>query len=253
MDDILKQKQERFKNLGIPIPIEKPNFDQPVVNVKDPQMLKRIQEIKNGAKKGEFNELLSAGNKNAFQAIPENKKRPNNKISESNSSKPKIENSNISNGVSTELDIMDKLFSGEVSTPPISRNGNSTRLNEEINTDSNGSEFLNNFRQKLQAKAMSNSTANNQQNSTFGFKNQNESSILDINKIENKIYEISSKVAKQISEETIKEILDRYLSKKGNIQENTIQKNTFEKTLKDDIIKIGDRYFKLTPVKIKSK
>lgn len=243
MDDILKQKQERFKSLGIPIPIEKPNFDQPVLNVKDPQMLKRIQEIKNGAKKGEFNELLSAGNKNSFQAIPENKKRSNNP----NSSKPKIDNTNTKSSTSNELDLMDKLFAGEISSPPIQKNGTSTRLVEEINTDQNGSDFLNNFRQKLQAKAMSSSNVQNQPNSTFGFKNQNDTPNIDLNQIENKIYEISSKVAKQISEETIKEILDRYLSKKTNLQENTFQK------VKDDIIKIGDKYFKLTPVKIKSK
>ena len=248
MDDILKQKQERFRSLGIPIPMEKQNLDQAVVNVKDPNMLKRIQEIKNGAKKGEFNELLSAGNKNAFQAIPENKKRSNNKLSEANNSKPRLENNLSQSPVSNDLDMMDKLFSGEVSTPPISRNGINSRLNEEINTDTNGSDFLNNFKQKLQAKALSNTSAPNPLNSSFGFKNKIENPEFDISQIENKIYEISSKVAKQISEETIKEVLDRYLSKKGNLQENT-----FQKTPKEDIIKIGDKYFKLTPVKIKSK
>ena len=31
-DDIIKQRQDRFKSLGIPVPIEKPAFDQPVTN-----------------------------------------------------------------------------------------------------------------------------------------------------------------------------------------------------------------------------
>jgi hypothetical protein len=68
-----------------------------------------------------------------------------------------------------------------------------------------------------------------------------------IYEIESKIYEISSQVAKKIAEETIKEVLDQYLSKKTKLNENTFQR------VKEDVIKIGDKYYKLTPVTIKQK
>lgn len=244
--EYLKQKQERFKNLGIPMPIEKPNFDQPLVNVKDPKMLQRINEIKNGGKKNEFNELLSIGEKNGFQAIPEPKKKINNKPT-SDTKAPALESfSPKSSG--GELDMYEKLFSAETPSIPVQNNKPGQRIQEERNIDDNGSNFLNNFRQKLQSKAMSNGVqVQPVSNSSFGFKNENENKSIDFNEIENKIYEISTEVSKKIAEETVKQVLDRYLLKKQNLQENTYQK------VKDDIIKIGDKYFKITPVKVKTK
>ena len=54
-------------------------------------------------------------------------------------------------------------------------------------------------------------------------------------------------ICKKIAEETIKEVLDQYLSKKTKLNENTFQR------VKEDVIKIGDKYYKLTPVTIKQK
>ena len=247
-NESIKQKQERFKALGIPIPIEKPAFDQPITNVKDPKMLQRIQEIKNGAKKGEFNELLSVGDKKGFQPLPEPKKK-NNKQPSSETKAPALESFSPVKSSGGDLDIYEKLFSGESASAPAPRGGSGQRINEDINTDSTGSDFLSNFRQKLQAKAMSNgvSTQPSSNSSGFGFKTQYETPQISSDEIESKIYEISSQVAKKIAEETIKEVLDQYLSKKTKLNENTFQR------VKEDVIKIGDKYYKLTPVTIKQK
>ena len=248
-NESIKQKQERFKSLGIPLPIEKPAFDQPVTNVKDPKMLQRIQEIKSGAKKTEFNEMLHIGNKKGFQPLPEPKKKNNNTQPSSESKAPALENFSPVKSSGGDLDIYEKLFSGDNASAPASRGGSSQRINEEFNTDSIGSDFLSNFRQKLQAKAMSNgvSTRPSSNSSGFGFKTQYETPQISSDEIESKIYEISSQVAKKIAEETIKEVLDQYLSKKTKLNENTFQR------VKEDVIKIGDKYYKLTPVTIKQK
>jgi hypothetical protein len=242
-DDIIKQRQDRFKSLGIPVPIEKPAFDQPVTNVKDPKMLQRIQEIKSGAKKGEFNEILTVGEKKGFKPLPEPKKRTANKAENLDTKAPALENftPKTSGG---DLDIYDKLFSAETPSIPTSK-GNGQRLQEEIQFDNNGTDFLNNFRQKLQARAISNS--NSVPNSGFGIKTQYDQSKIDLQEIEGKIYQISSEVAKKIAQETIDQVLNQYLSKKTNLSENTFKK------VKDDIIKIGDKYYKITPVTLKSK
>lgn len=242
-NNLLKQKQERFKALGIPIPMEKPAFDQPVVNVKDPNMLKRIQEIKNGAKKNEFNEILSVGDKKGFQPIPEPKRKNNNSVINSASKAPALESFSPSNSsIGGDLSIYDKLFSGESVAAPSKSSG--PRLQEEVNYDTTGTDFLNNFRQKLQAKAASVGVPT--QTSGFGLKSQYEQPSVNLNEIENKIYQISSEVSKKIAQETIKQVLDEYLSKKTNLQENTYQK------IKDDIIKIDGKYYKLMPVKVKN-
>jgi hypothetical protein len=243
-DDIIKQRQDRFKSLGIPVPIEKPNLDQPITNVKDPKMLQRIQEIKNGAKKGEFNELLSVGEKKGFKPLPEPKKRMANKSENTDVKAPALENfSPISN--SNEMDMYEKLFSADVPTPTYNRGSNGPRLQEEVQYDNNGTDFLNDFRQKLQARAITNSSSNS--NSSFGIKTQYEQPKIDLQEIESKIYQISSEVAKKIAQETIDQVLNQYLSKKTNLSENTFKK------VKDDIIKIGDKYYKITPVTLKTK
>jgi hypothetical protein len=242
-DDVIKQRQDRFKSLGIPVPIEKPAFDQPVVNVKDPKMLQRINEIKNGAKKGEFNEILTVGEKKGFKPLPEPKKRTANKAENLDTKAPALE-SFTPKSSGGDLDIYDKLFSAETPSIPTSK-GNGQRLQEEMEFDNNGADFLNNFRQKLQARAVSSSSS--VPNSGFGIKAQYEQPKIDLQEIESKIYQISSEVAKKIAQETIDQVLNQYLSKKTNLSENTFKK------VKDDIIKIGDKYYKITPVTLKSK
>lgn len=245
-NDIMKQKQERFKALGIPMPMEKPAFDSPVVNVKDPKMLQRIQEIKSGAKKTEFKEILTVGDNKGFKPLPEPKKNNGTvKSANSNVKSPALENFSPVKSSGGELDMYEKLFSGDVSTPSFPKSTGGQRLQEEVNTDMNGSDFLNNFRQKLQAKATTNTST--KPSSNYGFKTQYQQPQVDLNEIEDKIYQISSEVAKKIAQETIKEVLDQYLSKKTNLNENTFTK------VKEDIIKIGSKYYKLTPVTIKSK
>ena len=48
----------------------------------------------------------------------------------------------------------------------------------------------------------------------------------------------------------IKTVLDEYLSKRTNLNEGA--KNTYKK-VKDDIVLIEGKYYKLVPVKVKSK
>jgi hypothetical protein len=246
-NDILKQRQDRFKNLGIPVPIEKPAFDQPVVNVKDPKMLQRINEIKNGAKKGEFNEILHLGDKKGFQPLPEPKKRSNNRQSDSESKAPALESFAPIKSSGGDLDVFDKLFSAETPSIPSSKFSRDQIIQEDINTDTTGSQFLNNFRQKLQAKAMGGTSVQNPMNSGFGFKTQSENSGANIQEIEQKIYEISSMVSKKIAQETIEQVLNEYLSKKTQSNENTFQR------INENVIKIGEKYYKLTPVTVKQK
>lgn len=249
-NDIIKQKQERFRAMGIPIPMEKPAFEQPVVNVKDPKMLDRINQIKNGAKKGEINTLLTAGEKNAFKPIPEPKKRNQQSITQENRA-PQIENFNPA-PKNREAELLEKMFSGE---SDVDRSGQmqtrnpGERITESVNHDLTGTDFLRDFRSRMQSKV--NSTGVSPNNKGFGFKESNSNAqAFNIEEIESKIESISSDVAKKVALDTIKTVLGEYLSKKTGLNENA--GNTFQK-VKDDIVKIEGKYYKLVPVKVKSK
>lgn len=249
--DILKQKQERFKAMGIPMPMEKTAFEQPVTNVKDPNMLKRIQEIKNGAKKGEFNAILSSGEKNSFNPlpVPKQKSQPNIK---KESKAPEVQSFQPST-LGSELDMYERMFSGELGATPVATPASlpnpsiGSRISESMVPDSTGTDFLNEFRNRLHSKISTSGTIQKQNN--FGFKNQNNNPS-DLNEIESKIESISASVAKKVALETIKTVLGEYLSEKKGLNENA--QNTFQR-VKDDIIKIDGKYFKIMPVKIKNK
>lgn len=249
-NDIIKQKQERFKSLGIPIPMDKSAFEQPVVNVKDPKMLERINQIKNGAKKGEFNAILSTGEKNGFKPIPEPKKRHNQPITQE-SRAPKIESFNPL-PKNREAELLEKMFSGEsdgdrLAQVPKANSGE--RITESFNQDSTGSDFLRDFRSRIQSKV--NTTGITPNNQGYGFKESAANSQnFNIQELENKIQSISSDIAKKVALDTVKTVLGEYLSKKTELNENA--GNTFQK-VKDDIVKIEGKYYKLVPVKVKSK
>lgn len=250
--DPQKAKLDRFKAMGIPVPMEKPAFDHPVVNVKDPKMLQRIQEIRSGAKKGEFNTILSTGDKNpAFKPLPEPKAKGNQKSGQQTTKAPQLE-SFAPAKTSSELSLAASLFDDIPSTPmaiPAQR-GQGSRITESAaNTDSTGSDFLSDIRSRIQAKASSGGFQMPAQTSGFGFREetpqmQNEGAIQSM------VQSIASEVAKKVAAETIKTVLDEYLSKRTNLNEGA--KNTYKK-VKDDIVLIEGKYYKLVPVKVKSK
>lgn len=250
-NNIQKSKIEKFRAMGIPIPMEKPAFEQPVVNVKDPKMLQRINEIKNGAKKGEFKSIISTTKEDKnFKPLPEPKIKGNPKAPQAQREVPKLQGFSPA-ASSSELALAESLFDDTPVMAPKTNYGSGQRLLEAENPDSMGSNFLNDFRARLQAKASSSGVATTSNSSSFGFKEQySPNNSMDLNEVQTIAQSVASEVAKKVATETIKTVLDGYLSQKTNLNEN--QKNTFKK-VKDDIVLIEGKYYKLVPVKVKSK
>lgn len=248
-----KAKLERFKAMGIPVPMEKPNLDQPIVNVKDPKMLARIQEIKNGAKKGEFNAIISSSNKNPnFNPLPEPKTKTPGKQDSNKIAPPKLDS--FSPAVnSPELALAQSLFEDTPKTyaPTSAPNRSGQRIVESQNSDSMGTDFLSDFRAKMQAKAANGGIRTAKNSSGFGFREQQqEKQHQQVNEIQSLVESVASQVAKKVAADTIKTVLDEYLSKRASLNES--QNNTYKK-VKDDIVMIEGKYYKLVPVKVKSK
>lgn len=243
--EVQKAKLEKFKAMGIPVPMEKPAFDQPVINVKDPKMLSRINEIRSGAKKNEFKEILSTGTPNqGFQPLPDTKAKKN-----PNAPAPSVKAPSLSNfspvGGSSELALAESLFDDTPPVPqaPVRSSGN--RMQESASVDATGTDFLKDFRSRLKSKASSGGfTQQNVANSNF----QNESE--NPNALKSMVEAVAADVAKKVASETLKSVLNEYLSNRQEFAENT--ENTF-KRIKDDIVLIEGRYFKLVPVKVKTK
>jgi hypothetical protein len=250
-NDPQKAKIEKFRAMGIPIPMEKPAFEQPILNVKDPKMLQRIQEIRSGAKKEEINTILTTGDKNpAFKPLPEPKAKGNLKSGQQTVKAPQLESFAPAN-TSSELSLAATLFDDIPSAPAApAQRGQGSRMMESTRTnDSMGSDFLSDIRSRIQAKASSGGFQMPSQTSGFGFREdvpqmQNEGAMQSM------VQSIASEVAKKVAAETIKTVLDEYLSKRTNLNEGA--KNTYKK-VKDDIVLIEGKYYKLVPVKVKSK
>lgn len=246
--DAQKIKLQKFKAMGIPVPMDKSGLEQPVVNVKDPKMLQRIQEIRSGAKKGEFKEILSNGKNNqAFQPLPEPKQKKNPNSQTNESALPPMQNFSPM-GKSSELDLAASLFDDTPSySAPVQR-GQGQRIMESEAPEPPSSDVLNNFRARMQAKA---TTAGFSQAGGFGFQDQGEQAYNNNqNALTSMVESVATEVAKKVAAQTIKSVLDEYLSKKGNLNEGV--QNTYKK-VKDDIVLIEGKYYKLVPVKLKGK
>lgn len=251
--DPQQAKLERFRSMGIPVPMEKPAFEQPVVNVRDPKMLQRIQEIRSGAKKGEFNTILSTGDKNAgFKPLPEPKIKGKPKSGELTTKAPQLESFAPATSAS-ELALAASLFDDAPSAAPVapSQRGVGSRIMESTNNDSNGSDFLSDLRSRIQSKASTGGFQTPAQTSGFGFREQAPKIQAEsMSGLETIVQSIATDVAKKVASETIKTVLDEYLSKRTNLNEGV--QNTYKK-VKDDIVLIEGKYYKLVPVKVKSK
>lgn len=251
--DPQQAKLEKFKALGIPIPMDKSGLEQPVVNVKDPKMLQRIQEIRSGAKKSEFNTILSTGDKNpAFKPLPEPKVKNNPKTGQQTMKAPQLESFAPANSAD-EIALAASLFDESPSAPaarPIQR-GQGSRIMESSNNDSMGSDFLSDLRSRIQSKASSSGFQTAQQSTGFGFREQEPTMQSEgVNGLQTMVQTLATEVAKKVAADTIKTVLDEYLSKRTNLNEGV--KNTYKK-VKDDIVLIEGKYYKLVPVKVKSK
>jgi hypothetical protein len=250
-NNIQKAKLEKFKAMGIPVPMEKPAFEQPIVNVKDPKMLARIQEIKSGAKKGEFKSIITSAKEDKnFKPLPEPKVRSNPKAPQAKQDAPRLEGFAPA-ASSSELALAESLFDDTPVFKPQINRGSGQRLVESEGVDNMGSNFLSDFRARLQAKASTAGFAQNSNAAGFGFREQVEqNNSFDLNEVQEIAKSVASDVAKKVAAETLKTVLDGYLSEKGSLNEN--QKNTFKK-VKDDIVLIEGKYYRLVPVKVKTK
>lgn len=253
---IKELRKKRLQEMGLPIPIDKPAMSQ-VVNVKDPNMLKRIQQIKNGNLKKDFNlEVFDKGGSNApeFKGAPEPSK--NNKksvLTEKGQpqNKTHVPLEEFTAERDPKLDQLADIF-GSNSTPHAQSRGN-LKLSSEDGDGGRG--FTQNFRNKLNERLSEKeieAQSQQQYQQTYTPHIQSGMIVLNEEDLKKKIIIISKQVARQVATEVIKEVLSEYAKKttkpviaqpKKPVVESS---NNKMELLGDGRVKINGKIFRLT-------
>ncbi len=253
--DSIQQKLEKFKAMGIPMPMEPVIVEAPV---KNQAMAEKIAALKNGNRKAELNEIIQIVEKKPIiNTVPEPKKRPapqrgvNNAPENPNAYKVQLEtNFGPTLAFDTDFADIDSIIESDTSSRSTNRvipSAQARMISEETVSD-NGSAFMNDLKNRLQKKVSAPAATQAHQPQE---QSQTPSASFNIKEFDSRILEISKQVATIIAEEKIKSVLENYITKKSTINEN-VSKNTFQR-FKGDIIKIEDQYYKLTPIKVKEK
>lgn len=239
-NQILEQRKQRLQSMGVPTPMT-PIVPSGIVNVKDPNMLRRIQEIKNGNLKQEFKNFDNKGNgKGGFEEIPVPKPK---QIEEfSSASDPSIE-------------ALDRMF--HFDNKPQTAQGLKQQFESQTQLDDAGRGFTNEFRNRMQKRMQEKEQQNsNLLENSYTFTQQSipqfQSGMIILNEedLKKKIIEIAKPIAKQVATEVIKQVLSEYAKKTTDANKVLTEKkdnNKFEgELLPNGKIKIGGKIFNLS-------
>lgn len=268
-DQIKEIRRQRLQQMGYPLPMEKPNFMPQVINVKDPNMLSRIQQIRQGQFKGEFSSFRKQTGEVPSSHQPVQPKQAERPRQVDVNGKPRVEAPKLQEFAAKRdplLDAIEKDFGGSTSVPAPSQTGGRIQLSSPADFQEPidaGKGFVDNLRNKfhsnMQQKQMAQQHVAQEQNymqyasPSLQPQTQNlpplQSGMIIMNEedLKKKIINISKQVAKQVAEQVIKSVLLEYtkMEKKTTIVED---KNKKIEVLPDGMVKIDGKLYKLAPV-----
>ena len=254
-----EQKIKRFKEMGIPVPLQPidPSLAKPPV--KNLDFAAKLEALKNGQKRDIVeNFIAKEGSTKEFQAMEistkNNKRNPNvpNQAQKPAIAPPPLQDfsSNKSGG---DFSSYEKSLLGVDESSPyeksVSKNNfqkpNPRNLTESILPDPDGSHFINDFknqlRERVEKKTMGiseNFTPQNNNSIPDGY------SLINEDELKKKIINISSQVAKKV----MTTVLTEYeKSKKNTIVESTNIKKA--EIVGKNVVKIDGKLFNISPIK----
>lgn len=256
-NQIIEQRKQKLQSMGVPTPVT-PIVPSKVVNVKDPNMLRRIQEIQNGKLKQEFKNFENKGNgKGGFEEIPvpKPKQRPGNANQPQNKVHVPLEE--FSSASDPSIEALDRMF--HFDNKPQTAQGLRQQFESQTQLDDAGrgftNEFRNEFKNRMQKKMQEQEQQNMLENSytfTQQATPQFQSGMIILNEddLKKKIIEIAKPIAKQVATEVIKQVLSEYAKKNTDTKKVVTEKtnnNKFEgELLPNGKIKIGGKIFNLS-------
>jgi len=268
---INEERLKKFKNMGIPIPMA-PIDPGSMKNLNaDPEKLKKLEAIRNGAKKGEFKEIISKAEPKkmpGFAPLPTPKQKPNPNAPKSEIAVP-LKSFTPASSADAEARLLEGALFGEdpratAYSEPIQSSGEDRRipsreslLQEEYDSDPHGTEFLHNFKARMASKGFSKPIAN----ASSGIQVVNpiqqthtRQAVPTMSEValEQKIIEVATVVATDIantvSKTMIKQVLAEYAKQSGGliIESDRVKK---AEIVGKGVVKISGKLYKLTPVK----
>lgn len=274
INKINEERLKKFREMGMPVPLPEsieytrnPGAgQQAMASMKnlnaDPDKLRKLEAIKNGLNRNEFKDILEKAEPkpiNGFKPLqPKNKHGQNTLKSEI-----VVPIKDFAPSDNAELRALETMLSEDDSrgaySQPIQPNDGRTSsrmIQEDVNDDPYGSNFL----QKLKSKRTSSPGVSIQSSTgNIGLKvmqpvapnfRQSTPGLSDI-ELENKILEIATYVATDISKNMIKKVISEY-SKDGSgmiIESKNVKK---AELVGNGVVKIAGKIYKLVPVKDKA-
>lgn len=263
-NNMLEQRRQRLKAMGLPTPVT-PIVPSGVGNIKDPAMLKRIQEIRSGTHKKEFKEFENKANgKPVFEEIPV--QQPKQRQTNQPQNKIHVPLEEFSAQRDPNIDALDRIFDFDGGSRSVANNRQQTvnGLKEDFNSqiEDGGKNFSNDFRNKLHNRLREKEQQIGENTYTNTYSQpaampalQSGMIILNEEDLKKKIIEIAKPIAKQVATEVIKQVLTEYAKgKTGATQKPVVSETKSNNTatveiLSDGKIKIGNKTFKLSPDK----
>jgi len=268
---INEERVRKFKEMGIPVPMA-PIDPSSMRNLNaDPDKLRKLEAIRNGAKKGEFKEILSKTEPKAlFAPLPTPKSKQNPNAPKSEVVVP-IKSFSPSTSADAEARLLESALFGEdprasaYAEPSQALTQNDSRstarpprvLPEDvanIGDDLHGTNFIQNFKARMASKGLSKPVQNIGQSIQVVQQPQVRQQVPAMSEtvLEQKIIDIATVIATDIantvSKTMIKKVISEYAKEGGNLimESDRIKK---AEIVGKGIVKISGKLYKLTPVK----
>jgi hypothetical protein len=246
MGNLNEERLRKFREMGIPQPMAPVDPASVQLPVKNTEFAKKLAAIKSGAIKETVDVFLEReGATKAFVALPtptKGKNKQKEQITET------IKTPSVSG---PSFDAYEKALYGD-STPSSSSYERASApargYSSDVDSEGDGKDFLDNIRARLAEKA---ARAGQNPGQRLLTENQNKSESIPagyklIN--ENELKETVTAISTQL----IKKFMSEFLtSEPGLIKESDKIKKA--EIIKEDIVKIDGKFFKLTPVTVKKK
>ena len=265
MPSLEEEKQariEKFKKMGMPIPIDKHLVEQTQVSIKNQNFFSKLQAIKQGANRALNSEIINQGVKNppSFQPLGENKSKNHTHKGEKKMDAPTLENFTPA-ASPNEFGNVDDMFSSASPSASFKNNKNtidrSLLQSYSVNENDTGREFTSNIQDKFRNKMAEKGVViapkqvhENQQPSNFiqTTTTQLHSGMILIDEAE--LTKKIADIAKGVSEKMIKAVLNEYMK---NDKELIVENDKVKKVeiVGKDIVRMEGKTFKLVPVTIK--
>lgn len=230
-----EQRKQKFEQMGIPSPLPLDNVSTQVVKNKD--MLLKLEQIKRGAKKTDFKEIIQRTEGLKLDETPSAKKSGQQQKGFQVKNHVQVENFQPS-GSNSEAIAMEKLLYGE------SSNFNKNQISDDVYGNQPTVDYKSAIEDRVGKKYQIKESNSPYLKSSFAAQQMT----LQEERIEQLVIEKATQVATEIAKKTVKQIILEF-AKSG--KEILVESNKIKKAeiVAKDKVKINGKLYKLIAIK----